>query len=307
MRADILTHPCLGPGHGLIRLPDGTAAPPALSIQRNQGAANWLGPGGWQASEHRFALDGGMFTPEDGGIAVATPAVDAVLAARAGGAAFALHLLDGEARTTGMLSVRDLLGGNARRAAPPPAPEPVPPEPPPPEPVPPGPVPDPPPGPVVRSGGGGPNVALIAAVLAGVLLAAGGGAWLLFGRGDTPLTAAAPAAPPAPPPAPADTRKEVGDFLAGKPSPDGARAKAEGMAKAGRLDGALLLYRYAAEGGDGASALALARMYDPATFAPQTSPLPAANADMARHWYEKAAAAGSAPAQQRLSQMKEGK
>lgn len=316
MRADIVTHPRFGPGHGLIRLPEGTAAPTAAAVQRNQGPDMWLGPDGWQGSEHRFPVaaasmtaaamtDGGtpVLLDADGGrpaLGVGPAVVEPLLAARAGSAAFALHLFDGEARTTRALSVRDLLGSNARRAA---AAAPVEPKPEPAAVEEPAPEPaaekveitvdpvakEPPP----RAAG--PNVGLIAAGVALLLAAGGGAAWFLTRGGDAPpAVVQAPAKP-------VDVRKEVAEYLATTPAPEAAAAKAGAMAAAGRLDGAMLVYRYAAEKGNGPAALALARMYDPATFTPQTSPLPAPNAETARTWYQAAAATGDAEAAKRAA------
>jgi TPR repeat protein len=49
------------------------------------------------------------------------------------------------------------------------------------------------------------------------------------------------------------------------------------------------------------SMLAIARMYDPATFKPGQGPVAKADADEASTWYEQAANKGSVEAMQRLS------
>jgi TPR repeat protein len=51
------------------------------------------------------------------------------------------------------------------------------------------------------------------------------------------------------------------------------------------------------------ASVALATMYDPATYNTQTSPLPAANPAEAARWYEPAAQAGQAEAQYRLGML----
>lgn len=307
MRADITTHPRLGPGHGQITLGAGAAAPAAIAIERNQGSARWLGPNGWQAHEHAFPAGPDLEVGVEAGQTVLTvgPAiVEPLLEAQATAAAFRLHV-HGETKSAATLSVRGLLGSRARAAAPPPPPPPPPPiEEPIVEPV----VepireelkveltapPQPP-----REEPKRPNLGLIAAGVVVVLAVAGGAAWFVLNRTDAPTqTAAAPT--PAPAPAPQDIRTEVRAYLERSPSAADARAKGDELAKGGKLDGALLVYRYAAEKGDGDAALALARMYDPATFTPQTSPLPSPNADTAQRWYETAAGAGSVPAQRRL-------
>jgi TPR repeat protein len=44
-------------------------------------------------------------------------------------------------------------------------------------------------------------------------------------------------------------------------------------------------------------------MYDPATYSPETSPLPAPNPEQAVEWYRQAAEAGIAEAQYRLGML----
>jgi hypothetical protein len=324
LRADISSHPRLGPGHGRIRLPPGSTLDGVygLAIRRNQGSHTWLGPAGWQTAEHAFALEpGGVFDLDgaaDGDtgapvLAVGPVIVDPLLEAQAGGAAFAL-LLTGSGSPSaatlamGTLAVRGLLGSAARGTT---RPQPPPPPPPPPAPPPPPVVEDaaPPPEPVAGlMAGDRPGTpaapprrwpaGLVAAMAVVVLAIAGGTAWW-FMRPDAP-----PAAAPVAASVPAqDVRTIVLVFLEGSPTPEAARVKGDELAGRGQLDGALLLYRNAADRGDGAAAFALARMYDPATFSPKTSPLPAANAGTARRWYETAAATGHAEARKRLNEM----
>ncbi len=300
MRADITTHPRLGPGHGQITLGTGVTAPTAIAIERNQSSSRWLGPNGWQAHEHAFTVGLDPEVGVEAGQTVLTvgPAiVEPLLEAQATAAAFRLYI-HGETKSATTLSVRGLLGSRARAAEPPPPPPP--------------PIEEPivepvreelkvaltdPPQPT-RDDPKRPNVGLIAAGVVLALAMAGGAAWFVLNKNADSPTQTAAAPPPAP--APQDIRAEVRTYLERTPPAADARAKGDELAKGGKLDGALLVYRYAAEKGDGGAALALARMYDPATFSPQTSPLPGPNADTAKRWYEAAAGAGSVPAQRRL-------
>lgn len=99
------------------------------------------------------------------------------------------------------------------------------------------------------------------------------------------------------------TLEEARRVLATEPPPAEALARAQAHAAKGELQGAFLLYRYAAEKGDMGASIALAAMYDPATYSAQTSPLPAPNPTEAARWYEPAAQAGQAEAQYRLGML----
>lgn len=174
----------------------------------------------------------------------------------------------------------------AAKPAPPPPPPPV--EEPPPlvaEPV----MPPPPPEP--RS-----QWPLWAGLAVVVLLLAGGAGWYFFLKDDS-SNAASPATE-----APV-TLDEARRVLTTDPLPADALARAQAHAAKGELQGAFLLYRYAAEKGDMTASVALATMYDPATYNAQTSPLPAANPAEAARWYEPAAEAGQAAAQYRLGML----
>ncbi|QLH39061.1 MAG: sel1 repeat family protein [Defluviicoccus sp.] len=78
---------------------------------------------------------------------------------------------------------------------------------------------------------------------------------------------------------------------------------AEKFKAAQQLDGEFLLLREAARKGSAPAALALGEMYDPATYTPETSPLPAPNPAQAAAWYRQAAEAGIAQAQYRLGML----
>lgn len=143
-----------------------------------------------------------------------------------------------------------------------------------------------------------PRWPLLAAVAVLVLLLAGGLGWYFLLRTDTAGTAPPSADAGAP-----VTLDEARRVLAGDPPPAEALTRAQAHAAKGELEGAFLLYRYAAEKGDVTAAVALAAMYDPATYSAQTSPLPAPNPTEAARWYEPAAQAGQAEAQYRLGML----
>ena len=92
-------------------------------------------------------------------------------------------------------------------------------------------------------------------------------------------------------------------FLAGNPGADESFGQAERFRQAKQLDGAFLLLRNAAGKGSAPAALALGEMYDPATYSPETSALPAPNPAQAAEWYRQAAEGGIAEAQFRLGQL----
>ncbi len=92
-------------------------------------------------------------------------------------------------------------------------------------------------------------------------------------------------------------------FVAGDPPLAPTQAMAKRYLDAGNLDGAFLLLRHAAGKGDAQAAAALGRMYDPATYSAQTSPLPAPNPAEAARWYRAAAESGDAEAQYRYGML----
>jgi Sel1 repeat len=92
-------------------------------------------------------------------------------------------------------------------------------------------------------------------------------------------------------------------FLARDPGADESFGMAEKFRAAKSVDGEFLLLRNAANKGNAPAALALGQMYDPATYSPETSPLPAPNPEQAAAWYRQAADAGIAEAQYRLGML----
>lgn len=210
---------------------------------------------------------------------------------------------------------------------PPPAPEPVPVPPPPVAPVepvvstpapPPPPPPAPPPATVtVHADTGGGGKTKLWASLAVLLLVAGAAAFFMMKRDEAaPVQAAAPAAsqasaPESPPsaaaPAGETTLASIRADLAASPDAASARAKADALAKEGRLlDGQFLLYKYAGEKGDREAARAMGGFYDPATWSKERSPMPAPNPVEAARWLKQAAEAGDAEAQYRLGMLLKG-
>ncbi|EWY42858.1 hypothetical protein N825_01850 [Skermanella stibiiresistens SB22] len=153
--------------------------------------------------------------------------------------------------------------------------------------------------------------------LAGIiaLLAVGGGAWwFMAGQPSDPLEPPIAEAPPETPPAPTPTPTPAAPlttatataFLRTTPDPAGALAEAtKYMAEGSRdaVQGALLLYRRAADGGQPEAATAIGAMYDPETFSPERSAVPAPDAEKAQLWYEKAADANDAEGLYRLGKL----
>ena len=150
-------------------------------------------------------------------------------------------------------------------------------------------------------------VPALAAVVA--LIAAGGGAWWFLNREEpVPPVAESPAPPPEAPPAPAAplTTATATAFLRTSPDPAGALTEAKRYMQEGSRDavqGALLLFRRAADGGHPEAATAIGAMYDPETFSPERSAVPAPDAEKAQLWYEKAADADDAEGLYRLGRL----
>jgi hypothetical protein len=199
------------------------------------------------------------------------------------------------------------------RQAEPPPPPPAPPFEPPPvvEPPPPTPMPElraaRDPMPEIEHGRGR-TAWMIAAV---VLLALAGGGYFAytnyFQKHEEEVAAAAPPAPTgsAPPPvaaAPADTpqksvRETVGDYLATNPAPEAMLARGREFEQAGKLNGAFLVWRRAAEAGNAPAQVEVASFYDPLSTPPKAGFTP--DGVRAADWYERAALAGSAEAQRK--------
>lgn len=102
---------------------------------------------------------------------------------------------------------------------------------------------------------------------------------------------------------PASQRALARQYLETQPSPAEAFSRATELLSDGQVEAAFLIFRYAAERGSADAATAVAAMYDPETYTPQTSPLPRPNPAVARIWYERAVAAGDDQALLSLARM----
>lgn len=324
------------PGYAEIRIPNFTALEGGdleFSIKRS-GDGSFLGDGGWQSKEIWLR------TPpkQDGADCLVPMGPELVNPIAECISSFAFQMsvkVEGEARIgaikkTSVTLLASQAGGvghtssvdrlNAAASAPPP--------PPPPTPAPaldevvvPKAIVAPEPAPVNVPPANDSKTGLIVAAVVGVflLVAAAGGAYYFGLFSDeqqaevTPPNAAssglAPMTPTMPAPSAAtptmNTRQIVSAFLATNPNPDAMFAKGQNMAKEGRIDGSMLLYRRAASKGNMESAVSLAKMYDPKFFSKASSPLPSADVETAIYWYEKAHAAGSAEAKSHLERLQQ--
>ncbi|UPT96167.1 hypothetical protein J4G48_0045245 [Bradyrhizobium barranii subsp. apii] len=118
---------------------------------------------------------------------------------------------------------------------------------------------------------------------------------------QTALQAQAPTPAPAPvaaPPAPTPPAKTLdADTLAG------LMTRAKNLLRIGDIVAARLLLERAANAQDATAAFLLAQTYDPAVLGTSDARSIAGDATVARDWYQKAAALGSAEARQRLAQL----
>ena len=158
-------------------------------------------------------------------------------------------------------------------------------------------------------------------LLLALACAAGGVYWWQRGQADTasaakattPAPQLAPTPAPAPPsepqtaPAPAPSRdlpplQRARELLRAGVSPEQAVELAKDMQTPEGADGAFLLLEDAAQRGNPAAMLSLARFYDPAEAAPRGSILP--DPVQARDWYNKAKDKGQAEAEDRLKALR---
>ena len=118
-------------------------------------------------------------------------------------------------------------------------------------------------------------------------------------QAQAPIPAPAPvAAPPAPtPPAKTLAKTLDADTLAG------LMTRAKSLLRIGDIVAARLLLERAANAQDATAAFLLAQTYDPAVLGTSDARSIAGDATVARDWYQKAAALGSAEARQRLAQL----
>jgi hypothetical protein len=93
-----------------------------------------------------------------------------------------------------------------------------------------------------------------------------------------------------PTPSAGGTREQVAAFVKTQPPSVAAFAEAERLAKAGTVDGAFLLYRYAADKGHTPSMIAIGKMYDPTIGDAAAQKFVRPSAETAAGWYKRAAA-----------------
>ena len=140
---------------------------------------------------------------------------------------------------------------------------------------------------------------LIAAALLVILAVGGYWAYTNYFLKSWPETIAT--TQPTPPGPAAETSKKtvrdmVAEYLATKPTPEAMLAKGKELAQGGELGGAFLVWRRAAEAGNGPAQLEVATFYDPLA---QTRGGFAPDGARAAEWYERAALAGLPEAQRK--------
>jgi hypothetical protein len=117
-------------------------------------------------------------------------------------------------------------------------------------------------------------------------------------QAQAPVTAPVAVQPAPPQPAPPPPARALdADTLAG------LMTRAKSLIGVGDIAAARLLLERAANAQDATAALLLAQTYDPAVLGTRDSRSVNADATAARDWYQRAAALGSAEAQQRLAQL----
>jgi Sel1 repeat len=137
--------------------------------------------------------------------------------------------------------------------------------------------------------------------LAVLVILAGGGYWAYtnyFVKQWPEILGTTQPTPPAPA-ADASTktvRDMVAEYLATKPTPEAMLAKGKELAQGGELGGAFLVWRRAAELGNGQAQLEVAAFFDP-LGQPRGGFTP--DGTRAAEWYERAALAGSPEAQRK--------
>jgi len=314
VRASVLPQP--EPGHAILRLTELAASPDGLtlSIERQQGPDSHLADDGWRRTETwllparvervKGALDfhlGPEICDRLAGIATVRLRVKEPDIGVVGTTVVAWPtMLTSGAVDKDQRSLDDIV--RLRRAKPETPPPPAPPFEPPPEP--PRPAPElraeraPMPDMAPRSGLTGWLIA--AAVL---VILAGGGYWAYtnyFLKQWPEVLGTTQPTPPAPAAA-ADASKKtvrdmVADYLATKPTPEAMVAKGKELAQGGELGGAFLVWRRAAEAGNGQAQLEVGGFFDPLNqprggFAPDGA--------RAAEWYERAALSGLPEAQRK--------
>jgi hypothetical protein len=317
--------PLADPGHAVLRVTDLDASPDGLtlSIQRQQGPDVHLGEEGWRRTEAwlspgyvrrsgnalEFEL-GPQICDRLAGVATVRLRVKEPDIGVVGTTVIAWPSM----LTTGAIKAFD--DSFEERVRPHPKPAPQPELPPPFEALRPDPMPElravREPGRAAKSGSAG---WLIAVVL--LVAAASAGYWaytnyfqkMTAEQAANAPSAAAPDSGSAPAPTAAvaaepprkSIRETVGEYLAGKPTPDAMLAKGKEYAQGGELAAAFLVWRRAAEAGNAPAEVELGAFYDPLNPRPKSGFAP--DAARAAEWYERAALAGNAEAQRKYGQL----
>jgi TPR repeat protein len=121
-----------------------------------------------------------------------------------------------------------------------------------------------------------------------VFLAMGAG-WYLFSMSSSIIEIPPVSVTPVPTPVGLMDQREVArKIIEAQPDPGQAYEQAQRLYRERRYDAAFLVYRYAAQRGEGRASLAIGRMYDPSTFNAATSPFTKPNPDEAALWYAQA-------------------
>lgn len=321
LRIDLVYDAERGPGHAIARIHDQRAVPGRIemSVLRNSDQFYLRADGSWASSESWLPLPEAAIDGNTLSVRFGPPIVDSIVGAPPNIRFHHTMRLDGIAEPAHVKRAADVrtsgAAGSGRLPDPPPiAPPPVAPAPASPViEVPPAPEPTfaapvmPPPSPRQPDAGGvrlpmliGGAVALVTVIAVAV--------WY-FTRipetpGPEPVAAAQTKARAAPPTAGTpENLADINKFLSQNPPPNDAHRMGKELLEKGKPDLAMLLFQSAARSGQKDALLSLARMYDPESWSPQTSPMPAADAETAAYWYEPAAKAGDVFAQRRLGKL----
>lgn len=325
LRIDLVYDAERGPGHAIARITGQQAQPERIemSVLRNSDQFYLRSDGSWSSSESWLPLPEAAMEGTTLSVRFGPHIVDSIYGAPQHIRFQHMLRLDGMVEPAHVKRAADVRTSGAAGSGRLPDPPPVAPTPPaaaplvePPPPPMPAPEPQPvappplPPTPMPPAPGGsrmplliGGAVALVAVIAAAI--------WYFTRSPEaaapepvaaTPVTPAAPVAAP-PTAGEPESLADINKFLSENPPPDDIYRMGKGLLEKGKPDLAMLLFQNAARGGQKDALLSLARMYDPESWSPQTSPLPAADAETAAYWYEPAAKAGDVFAQRRLGKL----
>lgn len=326
LRIDLVYDAERGPGHAIARIPDQHSVPGRIemSVQRNSDQFYLRADGSWASSESWLPLPEAAIDGTTLSVRFGPHIVDSIVSATNIRFQHTMRL-DGMAEPAHVKRATDVRASGAAGSGRLPDPPPVAPLPPV-APAPAAPVVEVPPAPALepvlaapvmpppprQPGSGGARLPLSLLIGGAVALVAviAAAVWYFTRTPEVPApapepVAAAPATAPAAPPtagAP-ENLADINKFLSENPPPDDAHRMGKELLEKGKPDLAMLLFQSAARGGQKDALLSLARMYDPESWSPQTSPLPAADAETAAYWYEPTAKAGDVFAQRRLGKL----